>query len=308
MATCVYLPAVRCEGQAERTPNSVSRIKPIADADYDIRVEGRLKQFFPRLVENGSITVNSRVCTPDFQDEDLDQPNPRIQGEGGCSRVNPQGPGVDPTYVNLVTPLLEGTFEQLNEQQRRQCVRDAIEAAIALVPDNGPWILHGDAHLGNIMYYTREGRLRSTLADWGRVIMIDNPRNFERVRLGIKEHAVQHLQGLNQESTFDQVADAMYAFYGVGFDRFPAFVADAIYRGIRDASSEEQRTRCTNSLRGMMVYVLVRQMYGAIEGRLRLFDCNTQDELRNVTNQLIGQGGGRRRKTRRKGNKKTRKH
>jgi hypothetical protein len=299
MDTCVYLPAVRCEGQAERTPNSVSRVKRNEDAEYDIQVEGRLRQYFPQLVENGSITVNSRVCRPNFQDEDGDPAHERIQGDGGCSRVNPEHPGVDERYQNLVTPLREGNFNDLNKEERRQCVRDVIQAAIELVPDNGPWIIHGDAHLGNIMFYNHEGQRHSTLADWGRVIMIFNPRDFQGVRLGIKEHAIHHLQGLNQHSSWDQIADAMYAFYSpeAAHNRVPLYVTDAIYRGIRDASSQDQKTRCTKALRGMMVYVLVREMYGEIAGRHQLFECNTQDELRNVTNQLIGQGGGRRRKT-----------
>jgi hypothetical protein len=159
--TCVFKPAVKCEGESGVRPG-ISRIVSGETAANEERVEEVLKARFPELIKNGSITVSSHVCSPEFtpEDEKLGEEiqvafNQKKQGfintRLGCESIDKS------SSRNFITPEVDGVpyFQWASSDRsvsdKYKAIRNVIDAAVQLVPDNGPWVIHTDLHDGNIL-------------------------------------------------------------------------------------------------------------------------------------------------------------
>jgi hypothetical protein len=234
----------------------------------DVLAEERVVRFFPELLANGSVTVFEKKCVPEFQGEDFNQPTQSAAAGRGCQRVNPVQ-GRDERYLNLLTGRRTDALHRLPDAEKRQRIRHALIAAVALVPDFGPWIIHVDAHLGNVLYYNDDrGQRLSSLADWGRTIMIDNPSDFDHVR----QQIVNNQRHLDYE----------------GYPQNPAEAHNPILigAGLRGRNpTQAQKDAAVMALRGFMAFVLISQVFG---GKfIPLLTCPTQKELLTRVNQIL---------------------
>jgi hypothetical protein len=188
--TCVFKPAVKCEGESD-VRSGISRIQPNEIAADERQVEEVLKARFPRLIEDGSITVSSHVCVPEFTDDDLKsmgdvQFMERNNSSRACARVTKDTPNL----VNFITPEVNGVpyaespLQRESRETKYKAIRNILNAVVQLVPDMGPWVIHTDAHIRNILIKT-DGT--STLIDWGRSIVIQNPGNDAEITQAVNE-------------------------------------------------------------------------------------------------------------------------
>jgi hypothetical protein len=99
--TCVFKPAVRCQGEAERVPNSVSRIVKTDQAARDLQIERLIREKFPFLVEANLVTVHTKACVPDYEQRDLIAEKPFQPGYGrGCYKLGQAKTGLHPCGIS----------------------------------------------------------------------------------------------------------------------------------------------------------------------------------------------------------------
>ena len=188
--TCVFKPAVKCVRETEVRPG-ISRVQPKDTAVDEQRVEEVLRTNFSELITNGSITVSSHVCDPEFTDDDLKsigdvQFMERNNTSRACARITKDTPNL----INFITPEVNGVpyaespIQRESNQTKYKAIRNILNAVIQLVPDTGPWVIHTDAHVRNILIKT-DGT--STLIDWGRSIVIRDPRNNAEITQAVNE-------------------------------------------------------------------------------------------------------------------------
>lgn len=290
--TCVFNPAVKCEGEAQRPGEEelpegveprtfVSRIRTRAKAGRDIEVETLIRTKFPKLVEYGSVSVYDRQCVPDYDEEDVKYEVPDEIRSSGCGKLGQLKVGPNPEHVNLITEKFDGEVasylypdpndEDEADQERlkewRSIIRHASSAAVVMVPDEGPWIIHTDCHLGNVLYNeytTAEGEERqvSALADWGRTLIIENPKDLASIRQGIREWvgSLTYLQ-----TAADAPADKIVAAIRSIGDRkqHPRSILDAVARLMIDPVANFEKDMAM--LRGWMFYALITQMIADLE-------------------------------------------
>lgn len=309
--TCVMKPVVAClEGLppevAANQDGYVSRIVAgTHQTSADAVTEAFLRTNFQPLIDAKVIVVSLRACEPAFV-----APQDTTQAQGyrekpldqfgritdGCVKVgirqNDITSGVART--NLITPKfgdnLNGRpdFATATQQDMFRYLKTAIIASVFLVPDNGPWLIHEDLHMGNVLQIIRPpadvtktlGNVTFTLngigqrndqyaiADWGRVLRIEN---------------------VNSGQAFYNALTTRFP-RGVGFDmldgntwdggKYPQHPArlGALLRAYRDAHGQTQGTITPAEkaiFRGWMTYVLLYQCfmyYGAdIGGGRRQF-------------------------------------
>ena len=241
---CVYDPAVSCEGEDQRTPDSVSRIIQAGTGDHDIEIEGIISARFPELVRGGYVTVHTKSCTPDFKDVDFDPPAQQWNGRYACTaKINPDR-GVDKNYVNLLTPKREGNVGLLARIDYT-ALKDAFVGAIALVPDDGPWVIHGDLHLLNVLVYNANDGIRHTsLADWGRSFVVENPNDLDSIKAGLLTFL--HRWNYSQKTNYAEASTEFFKKAKEGEIRWhnvaPKYLWYAIYTAIRDNDLETLRS------------------------------------------------------------------
>jgi len=309
--TCVMKPVVAClEGLppevAANQDGYVSRIVAgTHQTSADAVTEAFLRRNFQPLIDAKVIVVSLGACEPAFV-----APQDTTQAQGyrekpldqfgritdGCVKVgirqNDITSGVART--NLITPKfgdnLNGRpdFATATQQDMFRYLKTAIIASVFLVPDNGPWLIHEDLHMGNVLQIIRPpadvtktlGNVTFTLngigqrnaqyaiADWGRVLRIEN---------------------VNSGQAFYNALTTRFP-RGVGFDmldgntwdggKYPQHPArlGALLRAYRDAHGQTQGTITPAEkaiFRGWMTYVLLYQCfmyYGAdIGGGRRQF-------------------------------------
>jgi hypothetical protein len=271
--TCVYVPPVRCEGEAEREPGVVSRILPTAQAARDIAIEAYIRRQFPALVANGSVTVHTKRCVPAFADQDNELPS-SLTNNSGCQRVpyTIRGPiyvmNVDGTYPldakgnkiphfeNLLTPVRSGSFyPRFNRETLAVSLfllTDALSAAISLCPDSGPWVIHADLHFGNILYYTStDQRIHTSLNDWGRTVVVNDPNNIESLKTGILEWMPATVYNTDPLVVLQTLVRDGFAQR----PQHPPILFDRLYRGFQNRNENEIR----RILRGWVPYVILTQ-------------------------------------------------
>lgn len=191
---CVFKPSVACQGDTTPNPsNTVSKIMPKGSVEE--RVQNFLQEKFPNVVAAKGVSIAVKRCTPQYtpQNENM---SANIEKSGDpeippCFRLKflrPEG------YTNFV---LEEYDDDLNNAAKTKSaedikgyLRNALNAAVALVPDDGPWVLGYDFHPGNIFLKKNGTEVVSSLADWGRTIIIENPKDPMSIQASIQ-------QGLN---------------------------------------------------------------------------------------------------------------
>jgi hypothetical protein len=66
--------------------------------------------------------------------------------------------------------------------------QNAMSAAVELVPDAGPWIIHTDLHGNNILQSSKNtASVKFMLHDWGRSLVIADPTTPQGITSGIQE-------------------------------------------------------------------------------------------------------------------------
>jgi hypothetical protein len=185
--TCVFKPAVKCTEGTPSLDGMISRIQSDSTANEEKAVEEVLKASFPKLIENGSITVSSHVCTPVFEEGDLESSEEvaganiykALRGETtACQSITKSSTDL----TNFITPERGVPYADLpppaSLKERYSYLRPLLLTAISLVPDTGPWVIHTDCHTRNILVH--EGN--PTIIDWGRALVIRNPDNETETR------------------------------------------------------------------------------------------------------------------------------
>ena len=292
--TCVFKPAVRCEGDTHRTPNAVSRIVNVGESTRDVYVEERIRKEFPELVTAGLVTVHTKSCSPSYDTEDLTYDKTFQMADGlGCEKLeNLVLPGVNKAHLNMITPLRGETFYtfiQKNPAFRprwRDMVSGIVQAALTMVPDKGPWIIHADCHLNNILTIPK-GQFEPpdlSLADWGRTIVIENPNDMSSVRKGVREWAenAAFLQ-ISKDMTDEEVGKRMTKTL-LDYPQHPSMYTEGLSGIFTDDKAKQAYG--IRTLRGWLPFVLVRQVMGLCEpGDHRYFF----EEMRNSVKQANSQ-------------------
>ncbi len=206
--TCVYKPAVPCpDDNGVRAPNSVSRIREKTGAADDIRVENLIKTTFPKLVSSGVVTVHTKACIPAFgsyYDETTKELSSDLASElpwedryeqNGCKKVDSTTTAEELT--NMITPAGSSTLweylaanPQLTREGKLALLRPILNAAVEMVPDKGPCIIHADCHLDNVLMrkisiFGLFPKQIPSLADWGRTVIVDAPITIETAQKAV---------------------------------------------------------------------------------------------------------------------------
>jgi hypothetical protein len=227
--TCVFKPAVRCEGESDVRPG-LSRVQSGDIATEERRVEEVLRTNFKELIEIGSVTISEHICKPAFTPED-EKLGEDIQVNRNQGRRGPCDLDTTAELTNFITPERGIPYAELVPKpvtpiEKYRLIRPVLEAAIMLVPDAGPWVIHTDLHTRNIL--VEDGK--TTLIDWGRSIVITNPKDKATVQTAVNEWKARGLK--------------------------PAPEID--YPAIRTALNSNVQT----ALRGWMPYTLLQQFLG----------------------------------------------
>lgn len=269
--TCVFKPAVHCEEEVDRVPNAVSRIVHTNQATRDLEVETLIREKFPALVEANLVTVHTKACAPDYMMKDLtfDRSFQPRDGHGcdklGLDRVDP---GVVKTHTNMITPLRGETFYNFMKKNPafrpawKNLISGILQAAITMVPDDGPWIIHTDCHLNNILTIPKgEGEPPElSLSDWGRALIIQNPKDIESVRRGVREWAksIPHLRIPEDLDDDYQIAELIIRNLG-DYPQHPVIYHNT-FQLLTSVSAQKQKVGLSK-LRSWLPYVLITEAY-----------------------------------------------
>ena len=220
--TCVMKPVVACaEGNtpAQVTANPSGYVSRVVDSgNEDAATEQFLRTHFQPVIDASIIVVSIHACTPSFSAVDNNNQQQEVDyathsNGAGCENLEIGQYASDTSgegKTNLITPRFGKDifkkagrlFGKMTHQQMFLSLKTAIIAAISLVPDTGPWLIHSDLHLGNVLEIVNPtqrvvrlgsieftllpndasgGNMQYAVSDWGRVLRIDdihNGRNF----------------------------------------------------------------------------------------------------------------------------------
>jgi hypothetical protein len=143
---------------------------------------------------------------------------------------------------------------------RVRLMKQALQTAVDMVPDEGPWIVHADCHLGNVLL----GGGQAVLSDWGRTVIIENPADIGSVRKGVKEWLVSiEWLGLTPIMSNGRFITALVGSLHSPreYPQHPHVVLDDIGLNLFMADVSKQET-ARQAIRGWLVYVLVAQAFG----------------------------------------------
>lgn len=301
--TCVFKPSVACKEDPETYPSNipsyVSRI--VKSSEPDVETETLLRTHHKDLIRRGFLASAQVICTPEFIDSNL---SGSISPRGPCSQFVSKNIGV--LYSNLITAEYTDSFRNYLYTKRPSIqeaiilLRGAITAAIDLVPDAGPWIIHGDLHLGNVLIKKEPGYEPYTgLGDWGRAIVISDPKNIDSVYNGLIRYLVQMSALFGPFTTFSStnLADTPMTMYPpIASGRLAQYsltVLDSMQAVLKFIDDHNLILKeGMNRIRGWMVYALFKQVFG-FYGKypppwaLELLDQPSQEALRIIINQEI---------------------
>lgn len=191
---CIFYPAVSCQGDSPTSIADMDKVSKIIPKDsVDERVENFIATHFPHVVEGKGVLIAERRCTPQFKTSDLIIPLHMVRNPTSpCKLLQDTKPEL---YTNFVTEKYDDKnyYQTVQEEPYKsdndlklKLLRRALNAAVALVPDSGPWVLGFDFHIGNILVMSG-AEPYSSLADWGRTIIIENPNDPVSIRRGIRQ-------------------------------------------------------------------------------------------------------------------------
>ena len=298
--TCVMKPVVACaEGdmpaQVTANPNRyVSRV--VASGSDDARTEQFIRTHFQPLIDANIIVVSIHACTPQFRDVDnntqeQDTDYATNSNGAGCENLGIQqyvsGMSGDGT-TNLITPKfgknmftkLGSSFGIVTHQQMFLCLKTAIIAAISMVPDNGPWLIHSDLHLGNVLEIInptartiRIGDIEFTLiandpsggnkqyaiSDWGRVLRISDVNNGQEFYTALTTRFPTGVDKYGRP--YDKLSPDIWAWR---YMQHPPVLGDKLrkYRSNRAANPATIDDSEKALFRGWTAFTLIYQCFG----------------------------------------------
>ena len=214
--TCVYIPSLVCQEDIDKKSKQLgraltetekealrdktgllSRVTHSDDPAYN--VELIIKGKFRGLFDNQWVTSFESKCSPYFANSDkvIDPayyrkyPN---NEQGACknnvdSNFNPRN------KINLLAKRFGQTFGEyidrngfpVSEYRAFDMFQIAISAAVAMVPDGGPWIIHTDLHANNILAIPHPTDVKFALHDWGRSLVIERPNDLRQSTKNIRD-------------------------------------------------------------------------------------------------------------------------
>jgi hypothetical protein len=221
------------------------------------------------------VSVHARSCTPYYTTTDQEE---WTGEEGGCTRLGDVDNEAAEGHVNLITPEMSvGTLcsyfnkkpaagvedrREVRKSNWRNVILGATTAAIALVPDDEKWIVHGDCHFGNVLLWRSRERSWpiSALADWGRSLVIEDPNDLESVRAGIRQYVISSGWVDEDDASDRSVVSAIRRMVGQGYDQLPDTILDTLMNLMMMRGDDEAAfTRRMMRIRGWVPYVLVEQ-------------------------------------------------
>ena len=174
---CIFKPSVSCENEPP-LEGHVSRIVKVIPGieNQDVKYETFIKEKYPILVEKGWVSVYTKICQPSYVTKDsLIMPG-FPNKPGACSKLTTNNSD-SKNQINLITPI-QG--ETLHEKVTGlsgdigidifKFLRPVFSAAIALVPDNGEWLVNMDLHGGNIL--TNKNTGLGMMSDWDQSLIL----------------------------------------------------------------------------------------------------------------------------------------
>jgi hypothetical protein len=206
---CIFLPAVECEGQGDiysTNPDLLSKVVPKGLPDEI--TENFIEAHYPHVVRGKGVLISLKRCTPRFSEDRNKNKSKNVANKITqersrmlpCQKIDFTKPQ---NYTNFVMEkYADETFYKTaktaeynnNAEKCWKLLRRALNAAIALVPDNGPWVLGYDFHMNNI-FVKMDGEPYTSLADWGRIILIEDPNDYTSVYKGLVD-GLQNLQNV----------------------------------------------------------------------------------------------------------------
>jgi hypothetical protein len=193
---CIFKPSVLCKGAThENPPNTISKVVP--KGSIDEYVESVISSRFRNVVDGKGVLIASQRCTPEFSFVN-DWESKTIQAakkNTPCKTIDTKHPDLytnfvieryDTDFFSAVNPPAIGTAPpvQLDLLSTLKLLRRSLNAAVALVPDDGPWVIGLDFHIGNILVKL-DAEPFSSLADWGRTLIIQDPNDLNSIRAGL---------------------------------------------------------------------------------------------------------------------------
>ena len=175
---CVFNPAVSC-GNEPPLPGHISRVINVVPGveNKDVKYETFIKDNYPNLVANGSVSVYTKMCSPKFVNSDsiLMPGFPRSQG--ACNNIVTNN-SQSQNQINLVTPLqgenlsekFRGYRGEVPSSEIFKFLHPVFAAALELVSDNKSWLINMDMHGGNILTNPKTGL--GMMSDWDQSLII----------------------------------------------------------------------------------------------------------------------------------------
>ncbi len=275
---CIFLPSLACVGdETPNEPNTVSKVVP--KGSYDEIAENFLQTHFPNLVAGKGVLIAQKRCTPVFKTSNivmsqelqhilmrkmLRMPKNQQKMRGPCVKLAHTTPEL---YTNFVMEQYDKTFTQyMNTNSLKdyfKVLRNALNAAVGLTPDTegSAWVLGIDFHTSNILIRFEE--TMSSLADWGRVILISNHSDLKAFQKGLQE-ALEYFHTKGYVKTPTEDAEVFYfrswfsekdmttgKRIAMDYPNFPLFVREALDKILfaeegDDISKEINIARLTN--------------------------------------------------------------
>ena len=245
---CIFYPAVSCQGDPKTNVVDMGFLsKIIPKGSIDESVENFIATHFPHIVAGKGVLIAERRCTPQFKSTNLNTGGLPVKN-GPCKALDEKHPEL---YTNFITEKYDDKnfYQTVKEEPyisdtllKLKLLRRALNAAVALVPDDGPWVLGFDFHIGNI--FVKQGaEPYSSLADWGRTILIENPKDPMSLRRGIRQ-GLQYIQssGLQHFINYPEVP------------QFSDFMRESLNITYEEAVTHKTISENIDNLRIMNVY------------------------------------------------------
>ena len=337
---CVFKPSVGCakenaDGFLERNnqgslvanpniparkPGMISRIVKNDSADFKNEKILRGMSYFKPLIDLGYISVNTNFCTPMFTKEDKDFAQNfrfKMNKKGPCYSMAFSAFERPEDYKNLITPEygmnLDAYLIKNNTDADTLLIllRGAVSAAIALVPDNGVWVVHGDLHYENILVSKASAEKHTALSDWGRC-MVFNTKNIKLAQLkvpsiyeGLKNYLQVINKGWTSYSSFIDLLEKKRDYDHIDYNQHSYNGLQKIsdlydelekYSNTNKVYDEDIFNEGMNALRGYMVYSILN-IYFIYNGLKKiestdlllnkLLETNSQQELIDYVNKIL---------------------
>lgn len=290
-------PVVACaEGNipAQVTANPTGYVSRVVASDSeDAATEQFIRTHFQSVIDAGIVAVSIHACTPEFREADnnTQQQETEYNHGAGCTNlgIGQYVSGISGDgKTNLITPKFGKDifakfgkmFTSVTHQQLFLCLKTAIIAAISLVPDNGPWLIHSDLHLGNVLEIlnpvqrsVRVGNIEFTLmandvnggnrqfavSDWGRVLQINDVNNGQEFYTALTSRFPTGIDKYGRP--YDKLGTDIWVWK---YMQHPPVLGDKLreYRSTRSADPTSISPEEKALFRGWTAFVLVYQCFG----------------------------------------------